>query len=244
MVRARAGPQNTGGITPARLNATIAVLFMIGSACFVVGSVPAYVDAVGTHADAWTYVVGAVFFTSASFCQLLQSQTPAMVTSDASRQHVRTPVRWWAWLPHDRGWLAAVTQFPGTVCFNVSTIAALVAYASAQAEDRHVWRPDLYGSTLFLVSSTYAVAALGRSSFRAQLRTLPGGIAWLNMLGSILFGLSAYGSYVLPDGSAVDDALAVGGTLLGAVCFFVGAALMFPAWHHSVAVPSPEGEPT
>ncbi|MBA2956423.1 hypothetical protein GON03_00115 [Nocardioides sp. MAH-18] len=222
----------------------IAVLFMIGSACFALGSVPAYLDRVGERADAWTFVVGAVFFTSASFAQLLQAQTPAMTAADDRSQHVRTPVRWWAWLPHDRGWLAAATQFPGTLCFNVSTIAALATYSTAQAEDHHVWRPDVYGSTLFLVSSAYAVAALGRSPLVHQLRTLPGGIAWLNMLGSILFGLSAIGAFVLPDGSAVDDAVAVGGTLLGAVCFLLGAALMFPAWSRAVRLPLTRGEPT
>lgn len=204
---------------------------MIGSACFVVGSVPAYLDAVGAQADAWTYVVGAVFFTSASFCQLLQAQTPAMTAADELSQHRRTPVRWWAWLPHDRGWMAAATQFPGTLCFNVSTIAALATYTSTQAENQHVWRPDVFGSTLFLVSSWYA------------LRALPGLIPWLNMVGSILFGISAIGAFVLPSGSAVDDAAAVGGTLLGAACFFAGAALMLPAWSRAVRHSPPEGEP-
>lgn len=217
---------------------------MVGSACFVLGSVPAYVDGVGQHADAWTFVVGAVFFTAASFAQLIQAQTPAMTAADARSQHVRAPARWWAWLPHERSWLAAATQLPGTICFNVSTIAALATYATVQAEDHHVWRPDVYGSTLFLISSAYAVAALDRSPFVHQLRTLPGAIAWLNMLGSILFGLSAIGAYVLPDGSAVDDVAAVGGTLLGAACFLAGAALMFPAWTRAVRPPLTPGETT
>jgi hypothetical protein len=220
------------------------VLFLIGSACFVLGSVPAYVDRVGERVDAWTFVIGAVFFTSASLAQLLQAQTPAMTDVDVHSQHRRAPVRWWAWRPHDRAWLAAATQLPGTVCFNVSTIAALATYSTAHDENHHVWRPDVYGSTLFLVSSTYAVLALGRSSFAVQLRTLPGGIAWLNLLGSVAFGISAVGAYVLPDGSAVDDVAAVGGTLLGAACFLAGAALMFPAWSRAVRLPRPQGEPT
>lgn len=201
---------------------------MIGSACFVVGSVPAYLDGVGVPADALTFVVGAVFFTSASLCQLLQSQTPAMTDVDASTVHRRTPVRWFAWLPHDRSWLAAATQFPGTLCFNVSTIAALATYSTVQAENQHVWRPDVFGSALFLISSWYA------------LRAVPGLISWLNMTGSVLFGISALGAYLLPSGSAVDDAAAVGGTLLGAACFFAGAALMLPAWSHAVHQPALE----
>ena len=45
-------------VRPARLNAAIAWLFMVGSACFVLGSVPAYLDAVGSWVDGITYVVG------------------------------------------------------------------------------------------------------------------------------------------------------------------------------------------
>ncbi|WP_395656099.1 hypothetical protein [Nocardioides sp.] len=207
---------------------------MIGSACFVLGSVPAYLDAVGTTVDGVTYFVGSIFFTSASLGQLLQAQTPEMTGVDEQGQHRPTRVRWRAWLPHDRNWLAAASQFPGTLFFNVSTFAALADYTSFQDVDQQVWRPDFFGSTLFLVASAFALLALEQHGLRQQLRTLPGQIAWINMLGSILFMLSAIAAFVLPSGVPVDDALAVGGTLFGAVCFLVGAALMFPAWRHEV----------
>ena len=61
---------------PARLNAAMAGPFIGGSACFVVGSVPGYVDAVGGVADGVTFFVGSIFFTAASFLQLIQAQTP------------------------------------------------------------------------------------------------------------------------------------------------------------------------
>jgi len=221
-------------LTPVRLNGLVATLFVIGSSCFVLGSVPGYLDAVGTTADGVTYFVGSIFFTSASLGQLLQAQTPEMTGVDEREQHRRTRVRWRAWLPHDRNWVAAATQFPGTVFFNASTLAALAHYATYSAENQNVWRPDFFGSTLFLVSSAYALAALGERRVRQQLRTLPGGIAWLNMVGSVLFMLSAIASYVLPTGNVVDDAIAVSGTLFGAACFLAGAALMFPAWRHEV----------
>lgn len=43
---------------PVALNAAIAWLFIIGSALFALGSVPAYVNAVGATADSVTYFVG------------------------------------------------------------------------------------------------------------------------------------------------------------------------------------------
>src|SRR3954471_4458960 len=83
-------------VRPVRLNTTIAWLFMIGSACFVLGSVPAYADAVGGSADSLTYFVGSLFFTSASLSQLLQAQTPATIDVDEQSQHDRVPLRVWA----------------------------------------------------------------------------------------------------------------------------------------------------
>jgi hypothetical protein len=162
-----------------------------------------------------------------------------MTGADAASQHVRAPVRWWAWLPHDRTWWGAVTQFPGTLLFNVSTFAALTHNATAAEANKYVWRPDMYGSTLFLVASAFGVMAAGRA------RSLSWRIAWLNMLGSLLFMASALGSYVLPTGDLVSTRATVAGTLLGALCFLVGAALMLPAWRAGVPpaqTPSPESQ--
>ncbi len=215
-------------VQPARLNAAVAWLFVVGSACFVVGSVPAYLDAVGGWADGVTYFVGSLFFTSASAGQLLQAQTPALAVADPSTEHVRAPVRWWAWSPHDRAWGAAVTQLPGTLFFNVSTFAALAHNASAAETDKHVWRPDMYGSTLFLVASTFGLLAVRGAGPLARR------VAWLNMVGSVLFMASAVAGYVLPSGEVASTRVSVAGTLLGAACFLVGAALLLPLWRQSL----------
>jgi hypothetical protein len=232
-------------VRPARLNATVAGLFIIGSALFALGSVPAYANAVGTTADSVTYFVGSIFFTAASFAQLVQAQTPAMTEVDVDSQHQRAPVRLRAWLPHDRNWLAAITQFPGTLFFNISTAAALVHNATVKQEDRRIWRPDFFGSTMFLVASVFAILAIGRFlSLRA--RSLPWWIVWLNMIGSILFMASALASYVLPrTGALINSQISIIGTLLGALCFLLGAVLMFPSWSHALrdAAPQPHEDP-
>jgi hypothetical protein len=230
-------------VRPARLNAAIAWLFMVGSACFVAGSVQAYAEAVGTWLDGITYFVGSIFFTAASFCQLVQSQSPAMTGVDEVAQNVPATMRLRGWLPHDRGWLAAATQFPGTLFFNISTFAALASNATASEADKAVWRPDLFGSVLFLVASAYGILAVSGRFLRWDPSSLPWQIAWVNMLGSVLFMASALASYVLPATDEVLDVrVSVVGTLLGAVCFFVGAALMLPAWRRDL-VPSPAPTP-
>lgn len=227
-----------GRLTPAGLNAAIALLFVVGSACFVLGSVPGYLDAVGGPADGVTFFVGSIFFTLASAGQLLQSQSPELATASARTEHRPARARWWAWQPHDRGWVAAVTQFPGTVFFNISTFAALAHNVTAADEDQHVWRPDLYGSTLFLISGVYGVLAVSRASGADR---LPRRIAWINLLGCVLFMAAALASYVLPSGEDLDEVVAVGGTLLGAACFLVGAALLLPAWSRAVALSRGDG---
>jgi len=222
-------------VRPAQLNAAIAWLFMVGSACFVLGSVPAYLDAVGSWVDGITYVVGSLFFTTASYLQLVQAQSPAATDVDRASQHMPVRARLGGWMPHDRNWLAAATQLPGTLFFNISTVAALPHNATAADADRYVWRPDLFGSVLFLVSSAYAVLAVSSRFLSVQPRSVPWRIAWLNMLGSVLFMASALASYVLPStDELVSTRVAVAGTLLGAVCFLLGAALMFPAWRRAL----------
>jgi hypothetical protein len=216
-------------VRPVRLNATVAWLFMVGSSCFVLASVPAFVNAVGGWVDGVTYFVGSLFFTAASAGQLLQAQSPSLNDVDEVTQHEPARVRWWAWLPHDRAWWSAVTQFPGTLLFNVSTFAALARNATVAETQRYVWRPDLYGSTLFLVASAAGIAAVGGS------RSVARRIAWLNMAGSALFMASALGSYVLPTGEMVSTRVSVAGTFLGAGFFLVGAALMLPAWREALA---------
>lgn len=216
-------------VTPTHLNSAIAGLFMIGAGCFALGSIPAYVNAVGGPIDGVTYFVGSIFFTSASFLQLLQSQSPELSDVDVDSATRPGPIRWWAWLPRNKGWLAAVTQFPGTLFFNLSTLAALVHNATVGQQERYVWRPDIYGSILFLVSSFFGLLAVARVN-GSRGHTAPWRIGWWNMVGSILFMASALASYLLPSGQVLSTRISVGGTFAGALCFLIGAALMLPAW--------------
>jgi hypothetical protein len=217
-------------LRPRRLNAGIAALFMTGSAGFAVGSLPAYASAVGATADAATFFISSILFTLASFWQLVQSQSPTAAATGTAHDDERQHLRFLAWRPHDRAWLAAATQFPGTLFFNGTTLRAITTAMTSGQYDAVVWRPDLYGSILFLVSSTFAVLAAGQF-FSWRPRVAGWRIAWLNMIGSVAFMASAIGAYVLPStGEAIDITLADRGTLAGAVCFFIGALLAIPAW--------------
>ncbi|HEX6366253.1 MAG TPA: hypothetical protein VF000_08925 [Agromyces sp.] len=186
--------------------------FAVGSLCFFVGALPWYADWLGAVGANLTFFIGSIFFTLAAFIQLSLSGR----TLPHARMNRADRADWWA----------AAIQFAGTLLFNLSTAAALAAAIARPDAVGIGWRPDAWGSIAFLVSSTLAVVA---TKDRGQLwdtdaRTWHG--TGLNLLGSIAFGASAVGAYVIPDsGDLLNEVLANAGTALGAVCFFVAALL-------------------
>lgn len=194
---------------PRHMSWLIGALFMVGSACFAVGTIVAVSE--DPKSSGIIFFVGSIFFTAAGYGQFLQ-----VINGDRG-EGVDAKIKLFAWEPHLIEWKAAAIQSFGTLCFNVSTGFALVEALDANQVHRLVWSPDAYGSVAFLVASWYA------------LREESSSITWLNMVGSVFFGLSAIGAYVVPDdGTLYNAAWSNGGTFLGAVCFFLGAYLLWP----------------
>jgi hypothetical protein len=175
----------------------VAAGFAIGSACFLVGPFPGFVQLVGARADAWVFFAGSLFFTAAAGLEL--------VHASVDRPH------------RDATWWSAAIQFAGTLFFNLSTGDVLRSDLSTHQEDRLVWAPDALGSACFLVSGVLAYR-ISTSS-----RTMAG----INLAGCVLFGIAAVASYIVPDtGSILDLAAANWTTALGALCFLVGAVML------------------
>jgi uncharacterized BrkB/YihY/UPF0761 family membrane protein len=116
------------------------------------------------------------------------------------------------------------------LAFNVTTFWGLVEASGTQSVSNQViWRPDAVGSILFLVSSAIALLPDVRRPRHGHARARSWAISAVNMLGSIFFGLSAIGAYVVPDtNELLNSRWSNGGTLLGAVCFLIGALLVLP----------------
>jgi hypothetical protein len=112
-------------------------------------------------------------------------------------------------------WWAAVVQLAGTVFFNISTGSALLDNLSTSQEDRLIWAPDVFGCVCFLVASV--LAWLAERGF----------ISWINLAGSVAFGIAGGASYFVPDtGDVLDLAAANFTTVVGALCFLAGAVGM------------------
>ncbi len=183
---------------------------------FLVGAVPFYAQAVGTPLADLTFFVGALFFTAAALIQLSLSgrRPPWRGTNRADA------FDWWA----------AAIQFVGTLFFNISTTDAVIHAINDSSRVGSGWRPDALGSICFLVASAFAVVATTERDRLWDPAARTWQCTWLNMAGSVFFGLSAVGAFVIPSTTDLVSLFWANlGTFLGAVCFLVAALLSRPA---------------
>ncbi len=185
----------------------MALFFALGSTCFLIGPFPGYAQLVGANADAATFFIGSILFTTGGALQtwIAFPERHSLHTGPAA-------------------WRAATIQSAGTLFFNVTTYQALHTSLTNSHYDRLVWRPDAFGSICFLISGAIAYRASARHGW------LPtrGHQGWwepsINLLGCIFFGISAIAGYLVPStGSLLNLAWANWNTALGAACFLTCA---------------------
>ena len=212
--RVRRHAQSIAWWAPTRATWWIGALFIIGSTCFALGSFPPYASLVGGSGADVTFFIGSLFFTSAAALQF---------------QQARARFDWWA----------ALIQLVGTLFFNRSTFQALHGNLTAAEANRHVWVPDALGSAAFLISSAISCIA-GRRVSRSARREPLWWANWLNMFGSIAFGISAAASYTIASSDTLRNAARANlGTFVGALCFLSGAVLIMPRRAPQVAEATP-----
>lgn len=214
---------------PQRLAWWISVLFMIGSALFALGVILSLLPDSIAVTSGGVFFVGSIFFTVAAYLQFLESINASPYLEPRNRNHPPQSWQWLAWQPERIDWWSTSTQFIGTIFFNFNTYDAMLKGLSAVAKDVVVWVPDVLGSILFLVSSLLAYQEITNSATSPPRRDWCWWIAWLNLLGSLAFGISAITGFFLPQSGQV---LSLAGTnlftFLGAICFFLGAFFLLP----------------
>jgi hypothetical protein len=210
---------------PHRASWWISVLFVVGSLCFLVAPLPAFLDLVGARMDGLVFFVGSLFFTSAAALQWLETINADREPSPAARGALRVL----SWEPRRIDWWSSGVQLLGTVFFNVTTFRALSTAVNGSSYDRVVWRPDAYGSLCFLASGYLAYAEVTGGLVRRPPHTLEGAVVAVNLAGCLSFGWSALAAFVLPaTGSEVNVTVANAATSIGALAFLVGAVLLLP----------------
>lgn len=215
---------------PGAIGWWIGVLFAFGATMFALGAAPGYRTAVGNGPDGLTFFIGSLFFTSAAALQYLESVNSRLGQGrPGGGRHLRVFV----FEPKNLAWWASLVQLVGTVYFNVSTFQAMHTNLSMPQVDLLVWKPDALGSVCFLVASSLCVIEFRRESTGIILRSYSWWTLWLNMLGSLAFGVSAIASYVVRTTSnPVNITLVNLGTFIGGICFFTGAVLLLPERTH------------
>ncbi|MCV7300485.1 hypothetical protein H7J93_12690 [Mycobacterium barrassiae] len=179
-------------------------LFAIGSTLFALATVPGMSTVAGAGIANLLCFIGSWFFTAAGWMQLVLSGPPMRI-----------------------GWLSAVTQFAGTILFNISTGSALWAHA-VKPERRFVWVPDVTGSMAFLISGVLGVIAVTAAVGIVELKSPDWQGEWINMIGCVAFAVSALGAFVSNSGVTEDALLANAGTFFGALCFLIAALVVLP----------------
>jgi hypothetical protein len=208
---------------PLQLGWWIAVLFMIGSACFAAGSFPATASLIGDAAG-WVFFVGSIFFTTAAYLQYYEATNQGSHVEGHGRTRRLIGLQ-----SQSIGWWATAIQVIGTLWFNVSTFSALRELSTRQ-EEALVWAPDAFGSICFLVASGLAFIEICNKLWCWKPKLISWKIAAINMLGSVAFGLSAIGAFIVPETGSLNNATVANTfTFVGAVMFFIGAALLIPA---------------
>ena len=93
----------------------------------------------------------------------------------------------------------------------------------------HVWRPDVYGSAAFLISSLLALKATTQRDRLWDPEARVWRVTWFNLLGSVAFGVSAIAARTeTPTGPELNPMLDNLGTFIGALGFLAAALLMAP----------------
>ena len=213
----------------------IALLFIIGSACFALGGFasnwPHYCPVWLTNSPIinTVFFIGSLFFTGAAWLQLLEAINGDVADIGTLPATDHRSWRWFAWKPHNAGYSASLIQFVGTLLFNFNTADAMIAGLTWVDEDILIWTPDVIGSICFLVASYLALIEVSHRLWSFQPRQLGWWIAVINLLGSIAFMLAAVFSFFLPSSGNAEWLWGANVfTLLGALCFFVASYLLIP----------------
>ena len=222
----------------------IAVLFALGSSCFLVAALASQWASVTRPGIAITVFAGSICFTSAAYLQHWLA-VRAAIQQPPVREHGRLALRRPStWPSAHVDALATLIQLVGTLLFNLNTYNAMDTSLSALQANLRVWTPDMIGSACFLVASALAFGNGSRGWLTFRVHERGWWINAVNLLGSLAFGAAALASLIQPStNEPVSAAIANGATAAGALGFLIGALLLLPDANPAAQADAPARRP-
>ncbi|MGE9295261.1 MAG: hypothetical protein ACQKBV_03120 [Puniceicoccales bacterium] len=192
----------------------IGVIFILGSICFVVGTVPAafpgVLDWFGLKPFNYGLVdfIGSIWFTFGSYLLVLEAvnadfDATLRLKAEHIAKHlvkrVETPpgrrIRWWGFEPKRLDYCIAVVQFTGAVIFNINCGMALVEGMDWLIADILVWTPSTLASCCFVTASYLGVVEVAHKKWAWLWWDLSWWVNWFSLLGSLGFLVSSLVGY-------------------------------------------------
>lgn len=183
----------------------VATLFMIGASLFALGCVLFLGGVTHSFTIDSVFFSGSIFFTSAAFLELYH--TPK---------------------DNQMAYWSALSQFIGTLFFNANTFDSFFDLGWF-GQELLIWTPNIFGSILFMISGSLVMLDICKCWWCWNFKSLEWWNGAINFAGCVAFLISAVLSLVVPSTAAgLNEVLATVFTLIGAMCFLVGAYLMWP----------------
>jgi acyl-CoA thioesterase len=225
---------------PERLAWWVAVIFIIGSAFFVVGAAGSLMpsvfggkDRMSVFAEA-NYFAGATLYTAGIYCQLLEGLNADERIGPNRESHPPKRFRWFVSHWADLGRLEILIPLVfliGSLVFNYETTDSLGS-ALGLMPRLALWETSLLGSVFFLLAGLLIFIEAGHRYLSFAVRDISWWIAVLFTIGGIGFvigclpGLHTPGLPTAKEGSG--PAIVKVGFLTGGVAYLVGSYLMLP----------------
>lgn len=223
-------PENVPFWQTESYNRHIGVAFAVGAALFALASVLMFISIhhpALTNLTNLTFFLGSVPFTIAASLQHLQSANSSVASPISRPASTRQTFRLIGWEPRSAGWWSSFSQWLGTIAFNISTFNAIAAPDQKLLDTLEVWAPNFEGSVLFLVSGYLAYIEVSNTYWSWRPKSLSWQIVFINLLGCIAFMISAVAPIATkPETLVWFLTYSNTYTLIGAICFFIGAVLL------------------
>jgi hypothetical protein len=234
------------GWEPASMTWWIAVVFTLGSALLIIGSLGPFMPYRVVHSVTFAFL-GSTCFTIANYMALLEiinadrtiqaevDKLESTLPMDTRQDEPITPkiepakFHWWGWRPRELSYMATFIMFVGGLLFKLCYVFGVCKWMNWVEVDILINVPGLIGALCFLLSSYLYVVEVVHKPWGVQLHSIAWWIAFTCLLGSLGYTISAlygfFGEGPILIEQEWGNYFAV---FLGAIFFFISSYLMIP----------------